>query len=183
MENVFRHKNLFDFWPLWRFIHWSDQQTRILRNTWNERQQIYNLACSSVCGLRGLKVKNIGKYSVSNIQISNNLFLFFFFFFLHFLLAMPTFNLLLFFFFWAACDTQLSRIFEHIKYHFWINVKDYIFRYYDFLWKRRTFTHFNYCVISMCETLAAFVVSFIMIHKRPTVTLRQFCKQATILFY
>ena len=31
-KNVFRHKNLFDFWPLKRFIHFSDQQARMLRN-------------------------------------------------------------------------------------------------------------------------------------------------------
>lgn len=89
---------------------WSNQQTRIFKNRWKEYQNFQNLAGSTL-----RSNKRIFRYSMCNIQISN------IFLWLSDTLNIkstkPTFDSFFYFFFWAECDTQLSRIFDYIKYY------------------------------------------------------------------
>lgn len=125
--------------------------------------------------------KRIFKYSIRHIQISG--------IFLHFYIRylehkIKNVNLLFIFIFslyFNAVDTQLSRILKNMKYHLWEHKKGIsvvITFFENFL-----FSHFNECPKINCETHTAFFISFILNHKRPTVTAPQFCKQAQILFY
>ena len=71
---------------------------------------------------------------------------------------------------------------EYLKiYHLWMHSKDCFFYYYKFPWKRRSFAYFIECAAIKCETLTAFIMNFVVNHKKPAMAVGQFFRLFSIL--